>query len=153
MARAKHFTASPLCILGRVYVGALQSHTPTSDGGETEARGVSSLVGGCRAGSGARNVSRNRWAGPNVPWDSRPGRLGGQPPGQGPQDRSWDSASRPLSCSQQTRAGGDREGGRALRVSQIAGLLRGQHWTRLLEGTTHHARVTTRSVHWGPSWP
>ena len=72
---------------------------------------------------GARKVSRNRWAGPDVPWDSRPRRLGGQPPGQGPQDRSWDSASRPLSCSQQSRAGGDREGGQALRVSPTLGCL------------------------------
>ena len=99
------------------------THTPPPDGGETEARGVRSLVRGCRAGSGARKVSRNRWAGPDVPWDSRPRRLGGQPPGQGPQDRSWDSASRPLSCSQQTRAGGDRGGGQALRVSSTLGCL------------------------------
>lgn len=52
-------------------------------GGETEARGVSSFVQGCRAGRGARNVSRagTGGRGPACALGFQAGRLGGQPPG------------------------------------------------------------------------
>ena len=85
-------------------------------------------------------MSRARTGGRGLLCPGIPGRGGWAGSPQGPQARGWDSSSSSLSCSQQTEEGG-RQGRRpgaqcvlCPGVPETAGLLRGQHWTRLLRG-------------------